>query len=91
MKIQTNSGSMIASQACDIPDLGKAYYSDKGMTNIIGLSQMRCKYRVGCDSEMEPAFFIRMKNKIVKFSETMDRLYALNMKRKQKKEMICTK
>ena len=82
MRIQTNSGSMIASQAYDIPEIGEAYYSDKGMTNIIGLSQLRSKYRITYDSKKEPAFFIHMKNKIVKFPETMDGLYALNMDNK---------
>ena len=81
IRIQMNSGSMIAS-VCEIPEVGEAYYSDKGMTNIIGLSQMRRKYRITYDSEKEPAFFSYMKNKIVKFPETMDRLYALNMESK---------
>ena len=82
MKIQTNNGSMITSQACDIPEVGEAYYTDKGITNIIGLSQMRFKYRITYDSEKEAAFFIYMKNNIVKFPETMDRLYAVNMESK---------
>ena len=46
MRIEMNSGNMIASKACDIPQIGEAYYSDKGMTNNIGLSQMRRKYRI---------------------------------------------
>ena len=54
------------------------------MTNIIGLSQMRHKYSITYDSKKEPAFFIHMKNKMVKFPETMDELYALNMENKTK-------
>ena len=79
IKIQTNSGNMMATRSCHIPELGKAYYSDEGMTNIIGLSQMRKKYRVTYDSQKEPAFHIHMKNKIIKFPETKDGLYAIEM------------
>ena len=54
---------MVASKACEIPELGEAYFNENGMTNIIGLSQMRRKYRVTYDSHKEPAFHIHMKDK----------------------------
>ena len=82
IKIQTNSGNMIATRSCHIPELGEAYYNGKGMTNIIGLSQMRKKYRVTYDSQKEPAFHIHMKNKLIKFPETEDGLYAIDMDEK---------
>ena len=69
---------MLATQECKIPVLGRAYYNDKGMTNIIGLSQMGQKYRVTYDSEKEPAFYIHMPGKIVTFSERTEEV-AIDM------------
>ena len=79
MRIQTNSGSMLASEACDVPELGEAYLNNKGLTNIIGLSQIRRQHRVTYDFGKEPASFIHMDGKIVKFPETNDGLYALDL------------
>ena len=96
IKIQTNSGNMMATKSCYIPELGRAYYNGCGMTNIIGLSQMRKKYRVTYDSQKEPAFYIHMKNKIIKFPETEEGLYAIEMntkaikKNKDEKNMAIT-
>ena len=36
---------MLASEACNIPELGEACYNEKGMTNKISLSQMPTQYR----------------------------------------------
>ena len=40
---------------------------------------MRKRHRVTYDSEKEPAFFIYMKNRVVKFPELHDGLYTPNM------------
>ena len=79
MQMQTNSGNILASKSYRIPKLGEAYFNKKGMTNIIGLSQMRRRYQVTYNSEKEPTFFIYMDEKIVKFPEINDGLYAPNM------------
>ena len=84
MRIQTNSGNMLASKAYHVPELGEAHFNEKNMTNIIGLNQMRTQYRVTYDSENKPAFFMRMNDKAVKFPETDDGLYALNMENNNK-------
>ena len=78
---------MLASEACNIPELGEAYYDEMGMINIIGLSQLRRQYRVIYDFDKERAFFIQMKGKIRKFSEISDGLYALSMEKKNNEIM----
>ena len=32
---------MLASEVCHVPELGEAYFYEKGMTNIIGFRKMR--------------------------------------------------
>ena len=53
---------------------------------------MRRRYRVTYDCEKEPAFFIHMNDKVVKFPERNDGLYALYMendnKNNEEKSMV---
>ena len=88
VEIQTNSGSMIATETCKVSKLGQAYFNNKGLPNIIGLGQMRQKYRVTYDSTKEATFCIHLPNKIIKFPETFDGLYAVEMEKKVKKKRI---
>ena len=67
IEIKTNGGSIIMKQKCCVPDLGNAYFSKKSLTNIIGLRDMRTRYRVIYDSDKEPAFLIHTKKGIIKF------------------------
>ena len=56
------------------------------MTNIIGLADMRKKFRTTYDSNKDAAFLVHTSSKIIKFQETSEAIYALDMKHKNKYE-----
>ena len=69
-----------------MPHIGKSYYAKDTMTNIIGLADMRKKFRITYDSDKEAAFLVHTPSKIIKFPETSEGIYALDMKHKNKYE-----
>ena len=77
---------MIATELCEVPKLIQAYFNSNDMANIIGLGQMRQKYRVMYDSDKEAAFWIHLPNKIIHFLEISDDLYAFDMEKKEKRK-----
>ena len=49
------------------------------MTNIIGIADMREKFRIKYDSDKEAVFLVHTPSKIVKFPESSQGIYALDM------------
>ena len=78
LDILTNGGPITTKQKCTVPYLGKVWYNENSMTNIISRKDMNKKYRVTMDSKEEKAFLVHLPNKIVRFKEHSNGLYARN-------------
>ena len=55
--IHTNAGIIQVKESCQMPQIGKSYYTKDAMTNIIGLADMRKKFRITYDSDKEQHFW----------------------------------
>ena len=86
VEIKKNGGTMLMNESCMVPDLGKGYFNKNRLTNIIGLTNMRKKFRVTYDSSKEPAFLIHTKNGIIRFPEIKRAVYAIDMDEKKPKK-----
>ena len=79
MKIATNGGgAMMSTQKCFVPNLGEHWFNEESMTNIIALADMADKYKVTMDTSNERAMLVHMDNKIIKFKQMNNRLYAMD-------------
>ena len=85
VEIKTNGRAMYMNKSCTIPDLGCGYFNKNGLRNIIGLTDMRKKFRVTYDSSKESAFLVLTPSKVIKFPETKEGVYAIDMDKKIKK------
>ena len=74
--LNTNGGTLTATQICDIPFLGTHWYNEDAMTNIISLADMTKKYRVTMDSFKDKAIYVHLPQKVVKFPQLKGGLYA---------------
>ena len=82
ISVHTNGGTFGIDQKCNIPDLGNGYYNNKAMTNIIGLKDMRSKYRVTYDSDKGAEFRVHTPSGIIIFPEMEEGIYAIDMSTK---------
>ena len=85
VQMKTNGGDMYMNKSCTIPNLGSGYFNKNRLTNIIVLTDMRKKFRVMYNSSKESAFLVHTPSKIIKFSETKEGVYAIDMDEKIKK------
>ena len=69
--------------SCKILKICQGYYDKNALANIMGLKNMRDVYRVTYDSAIEPAFIVHTQNGVIKFIETEDGVYAIDMKTKK--------
>jgi hypothetical protein len=58
--------------------VGECWYNPHSITNIIALSDMTKKFRVTMDSSKEKALLVHFPNKVVKFKQMKNGLYAMN-------------
>ena len=89
LSISTNGGVMKSHQKCDIPHIKDVWYNENSMTNIISLKDMTNKFRVTMDSKEELALLVHMPDKIVKFKQFSNGLYAMD--RSDEKSFMMTK
>ena len=74
-------------KSCIIPDLGSGYFNKNGLTNIISLTDTRKKFWVMYNLSKESAFLVHTPSKIIKFPETEEGVYAIDMDEKIAKKM----
>ena len=55
--IYTNGGIIQVKESCQVPQIGKSYYAKDAMINMIGLADMRKKFRITYDSDKEQHFW----------------------------------
>ena len=78
LSISTNGGLMKSHMKCDIPYIDDVWYNEDSITNIISLKDMTNKFRVTMDSKEELALLVHMPDKIVKFKQFANGLYAMD-------------
>ncbi len=78
LQILTNGGPMNSQQKCEVPHLGECWFNKDSITNIIALCDMTSKFRVTMDSNEETALLVHFPNKVVKFKQMSNGLYAMN-------------
>jgi hypothetical protein len=78
LSISTNGGVMKSHQKCDIPHIKNVWYNENSMTNIISMKDMTDKFQVTMDSRKERALLVHMPNKIVRFKQFSNGLYAMD-------------
>ena len=78
LELGTNGGPLGSTMKCDVPHLGTHWFNPKWITNIISLAHMANHFPVTYDSGKEKAFLVHMPNKIVKFKQMNNGLYAMN-------------
>jgi hypothetical protein len=74
----TNGGPMTTDQICDVPDLSTRWYNPDALTNIISLADLDSKCCVTYDSKKDKVLHVHLPDKIVRFPELKNGLYALD-------------
>jgi hypothetical protein len=87
LSISTNGGEMSSTKKCDIAHIDDVWYNEDSMTNIIAMKDMTKKFRVTMDSKEELALLVHLPNKIVKFKQFSNGLYAMDPNDKKSYEI----
>jgi hypothetical protein len=87
LSISTNGGQLESNKKCDIPHIDNVGYNENSITNVISLKHMTDKFRVTMDSKEERALLVHMPDKIVKFKQLSNGLYAMDPNDKTSFEM----
>ena len=91
LSISTNRGLMNSHMKWDIPYIDNVWYKEDSITTIISLKDMTNKYRVTMDSKEELALLVHMPDKILKFKQSANGLYAMDPNNQTSFEMRTTK
>jgi hypothetical protein len=78
LNMVTNGGPLNCNQRCTVPHLGKCWFNKDSITNIIAPSDMTAKFRVTMDSTAEKAMLIHLPDKVIKFWQMPNGLYAMD-------------
>eukprot|EP00957_Ditylum_brightwellii_P080631 6132554-Ditylum_brightwellii.AAC.1 len=70
---------MESDMICYVPCLGTYWFNEEALTNIIRLKDMADKFCVTYDSESERAMYVHLTDKIIKFKEFSNGMYAQNL------------
>jgi hypothetical protein len=87
LSISTNGGIMKSHQKCDIPHIENVWFNKHSITNIISMQDMTAKFRVTMDSKEELALLVHLPDKIVKFKQFSNGLYAMDPNDKKSYEL----
>ena len=70
----TSTGSQESNEQATVPGFGTVQFHKDAIANIFGFGDLVDKYRITYDSEKEDAFFVHMKHKTVKITQTPEGL-----------------
>jgi hypothetical protein len=76
LELATNAGTRTTKKITNVPGYGTVWYDKTAIANIFGLSKLKKKHRVTCDSEKEDAFIVHMNNNTLKFECNPKGLYT---------------
>jgi len=76
MKVFTNGGTQTSSMVGEVRNFGTVWYNPQSLANILSLAEVRKKFRVTMDTDIEPALCVhRADGTIMKFQEYATGLY----------------
>ena len=87
--LETNAGTSMTNKIADIPDFGTTWFDERGITNILSLAQVRKKFKVTYDSDLN-IFLVHIKDKLIPFRESEEGLYYFNPTAVKHKSMVQT-
>ena len=87
--LETNAGSTVTNKIADIPDFGTTWFDDRGITNILSLAQVRKKFKVTYDTDLN-IFLVHIKDKLLPFRQSEEGLYYFNPTEMTHKSMVQT-
>ena len=67
LEIQTNGGTMIADQTCEITYAGNHWFHKEAITNIISLADISKQYKVTMDTNKGKSMIVHLNEQKVKF------------------------
>jgi hypothetical protein len=91
IKMTTNAENAMIGLEAKVPGNGHTWFDPKQIANVYGFSHMVNKYRSTYDSEKEDAFLVHTNEGIVRFSRTLDGLYAYKPSLKFKQQVADSK
>ena len=83
LNIIKNGGLMKLHQKCDISYINNLWYNKNSITNITSMKYMTEKICIVMDSKEELALLVHMPNRIIKFKEISNGLYAMDLNNKE--------
>ena len=83
MSININGGLMKSQQKFNIPYINGVWYNKNSITNITSMKYMTEKICIVMDSKEELALLVHMPNRIIKFKEISNGLYAMDLNNKE--------
>ncbi len=76
LKVFTNGGTQTSSMVGEVRNFGTVWYNPQSLANILSLAEVRKKFRVTMDTDVEPALCVhRADGTIMKFQEYATGLY----------------
>ena len=79
MSLQTNGdGKMTTNYKAHVPLIGTTWFNEESMTNIIAMADMADLYRVTMDTSEENCFLVHLQDRIIRFVQMTNRLYAMD-------------
>ena len=79
MGLNTNYKEYLESkQKCNILHLGKQWFNENSVTNIIAIKDMTDSFQVTMDLDVETTLFVHLPNKIIRFRQLENNLCSMN-------------
>eukprot|EP00980_Cylindrotheca_fusiformis_P016550 scaffold4962_cov112-Cylindrotheca_fusiformis.AAC.4 len=78
IELNTNAGSKIIDEVCDVENIGTIRFNKDGIANILGLCDLKKKYRMTLDTAKDDAFCVHTKDGIIQFSADKSGLYTFD-------------
>eukprot|EP00980_Cylindrotheca_fusiformis_P021291 scaffold8197_cov70-Cylindrotheca_fusiformis.AAC.1 len=85
IELNTNAGSKIIDEICDVDNIGTIRFNKEGIANILGLCDLKKKYRVTLDTAKEDAFCVHTEDGVIRFSADKSGLYTYDPRQATKK------
>ena len=60
LELATNAGTSLSNEIADVPGYSMVWFDENAIANIFGLSELKKKYRITYDLEVDDAFVVHM-------------------------------
>ena len=87
MELLSNGGINSNEYTGTVPGFGDVWVNKFALANIFGFADLKEKFIITYDSEIEDAFNIHLTGKIIKFKRTKEGLYVFQVSKEYKQEI----